>query len=362
MNNQTNTITFNNGSEILLLDLAWQPSDPLYTRFGSLELTGWFIDESNEIQNQCIDILKTRLWRQGNKEHWLKPKLLETFNPDKWHIYERYYKPYKSWTLPEYRVFIPALATDNPHLDENYITQLQRADEITRQRLLYWNFEYDDTPWKLFRWDEISDLFTNNVEDWHYYISADIARLWDDKTVIIVRKWMNAVRIISYNGLTTDQTAEKIKELEQEYWVSRYRIVVDSDWVGWGVADQLRWCVNFINNWTPKKTVVQNNYANLKTQCFFELKQQMEKRTIRVNADWEIKESLQRELDNIIIKDNLKEQKIRLESKEEMKRRLGNSPDYADAVMMRMYFVVADMEWWTDETEIFTVDYSDELY
>ena len=362
LNNQTNTIKFPNWSEILLLDLAWQPSDPLYTRFWSLELTGGFIDESNEIHNTCIDILKTRIGRQKNKEYWLKPKLLETFNPDKGHIYERYYKPYKSATLPEYRMFIPALATDNPHLDENYITQLQRADEITRQRLLLGNFDYDDTPGKLFRWDEISDLFTNNVEDWDYYISADIARLWDDKTVIVVWRWLKAVLIVSYNWLTTDQTVERIKELEQKYNVSRYKIVIDSDWVGGGVADQLRWCVNFLNNWTPKKTQIPNSYANLKTQCYFELKQQMEKRTIRVEADGEVKESLQRELDNILVKDNLKEQKIRLESKEEMKKRLGNSPDYADAIMMRMYFIVANLEWWSDHTEIFTVDYSGVLY
>ena len=38
-NSQDGTIKFSNGSEILLMDLAFQPSDPLYTRLGSLELT-----------------------------------------------------------------------------------------------------------------------------------------------------------------------------------------------------------------------------------------------------------------------------------------------------------------------------------
>jgi hypothetical protein len=43
---------------------------------------------------------------------------------------------------------------------------------------LYGNFDYDDTPGKLFRWDEISDLFTCSIEeDNTTYISCDVARL-----------------------------------------------------------------------------------------------------------------------------------------------------------------------------------------
>jgi hypothetical protein len=34
-------------------------------------------------------------------------------------------------------VFIPALATDNKKLPAVYIEQLKKADEVTKQRLLY---------------------------------------------------------------------------------------------------------------------------------------------------------------------------------------------------------------------------------
>lgn len=61
LNQKDNVITFPNTSEILLLDCSHQPSDPLYTRFGSLELTGGFVDESNEVSEQCITILSTRI-------------------------------------------------------------------------------------------------------------------------------------------------------------------------------------------------------------------------------------------------------------------------------------------------------------
>ena len=63
--------------------------------------------------------------------------------------------------MPEDRVFIPALATDNPFITKSYIDQLSKADEITKQRLLYGNFDYDATPGRLFSYDSLTDLFTN---------------------------------------------------------------------------------------------------------------------------------------------------------------------------------------------------------
>ena len=369
LNWQTNTIKFENGSEILLLDCATQPSDPEWTRFWSLEITWAFIDESNEIDAKGIQMLKTRIWRQNTfvingKVVKKCPKFLECFNPNKGHVYEDYYKPRKEWTLPPHRKFVRATAWDNPYLPAEYIRQLERADEITKQRLLYWNFDYDNTPWKLFRWDEISDLFSANIQpEDTTYITCDVARLWDDNTVIMVWKGLEVIDIKSYNGRTTDQTVQTIKELESAYNCRRGNIAIDSDWVGWWVADNLRGCVNFMNNWSP---MVQKdelrNYANLKTQCYFKLKYLMEKREIRINTSWELKDKIQTELDNIIVKDLEGENKVKLESKEDMKKRLGHSPDYADAIMMRMYWTLWRPTSPITHTDIITVSFDDMLY
>lgn len=369
LNSQTNTITFPNKSEIILLDCATQTSDTEWTRFWSLELTGAFIDESNEVDPEGIEKLKTRIWRKNVfyinwKEVRKCPKFLECFNPNKWHVYDVFYKPRKDWTLPPYRKFVRATAWDNPYLPPEYIQQLERSDEITKQRLLYWNFDYDDTPWKLFRWDEISDLFSTVVQpEETTYITCDVARLWDDNTVIVIWKWLEVIDIKSYNWRTTDQTVQTIKELEQYYNVRRSNICIDSDWVWGWVCDNLRGCVNFMNNWTP---IVQKdelrNYANLKTQCYFRLKYLMEKRQIRINTSWELKDKIQVELDNILVKDFEWENKVRLESKEDMKKRLGHSPDYADAIMMRMYRTLNRSTSPTTHTEIITVSFDDMLY
>lgn len=45
------------------------PSDPMYERFGSLELTDGFIDESGEISEKCIEIILTRIGRQENEKY-----------------------------------------------------------------------------------------------------------------------------------------------------------------------------------------------------------------------------------------------------------------------------------------------------
>lgn len=380
LNWQTNTITFPNGSEIILLDLAAQPSDPERTRFWSLEITWAFIDEANEVDAKGIAMLKTRIGRQ-NVFHNIEimdddwnvkfyetykkcPKFLECFNPNKGHVYNDYYKPRKEGTLPPYRKFIRATAWDNPYLPPEYVEQLERSDEITKQRLLYGNFDYDDTPGKLFRRDEISDLFDANIQpNDTVYITCDVARLGDDKTIVIVRKGLDGFDVRTYQGQTTDQTANVIKDLERFYNCRRSNIAIDSDWVGGGVADQLRGCVNFINNGTPltQKDEIRN-YANLKTQCYFKLKYLMEKREIRITTSWEIKDRIQVELDNILVKDIEGESKVKLESKEDMKKRLGHSPDYADAICMRMYWELNRSNSPIEKTEIIRVNFDDMLY
>jgi hypothetical protein len=69
-NQQDGIIRFKNGSEILILDTAPSPKDPLYTRFGGLELSWCWIDESNETPAKAIEILSTRVGRRNKNKDW----------------------------------------------------------------------------------------------------------------------------------------------------------------------------------------------------------------------------------------------------------------------------------------------------
>jgi phage terminase large subunit len=344
-NAQDSTIRFPNASEILLLDLAYLPSDPLYTRFWSLELTGGYIDESAEVDGQCISILSTRVWRWKNEEYSLAPKILEGFNPDKGHVYRRYYKPYIDGILPRYRVFIPALATDNKRLPRSYIEQLEKTNEVTKQRLLYGNFNYDDTPWRLFDYNKIVDSFSPKVAyNKRRYISCDVARQGKDKCVIFVWKWYNIIDYTIYDKSSITEIIEEIRYYQNKYSIDNQRTIVDEDWVWGWVVDWLG-CIWFINNstpisprWSKNSKYLKRNYANLKIQCYFELARVVNDWLCYFDVDSEIKDKLSEELDMVMQIDIDKDSKVRIINKEDIKNKIGRSPDYSDACMMRCYF------------------------
>lgn len=342
-NAQNSEINFENWSQILLLDLSYMPSDPLYTRFWSLELTDWFADEIAEIEAQCLMILKTRIWRQKNEEYWILPKFLWTFNPDKGHVYRDYYKPYKEEKLPDYRVFIPALATDNQKLPKSYIEQLKKADEVTQQRLLYGNFDYDDTPWRLFDYNAILSMWDNIAINWQKYISCDVARKGKDQTVIWKWDWLELYEVKKEKISNLHLLSETIKLECQKDTIKLSNVIVDENWVWWWVIDNLL-CQWFVNNATPVEPMKKNvsnmrNYDMLKTQCYFKLAEYVNSWKIKISVkDEEFKQKLIEELDIIVQIDMDKDSKIKIIKKEDLINKLWRSPDYADMLMMRMYY------------------------
>lgn len=385
-NSQTSIMNFHNGSIIFWMDMAHQPSDPLYTRFGGLEITGAFVDESNENQAQSIEILKTRMGRCKNNYYchmcacelekgevierndrdiptkWrcggcngitpgLIPKLLETFNPSKNHVYHRYYKPFKEGKLPSYRIFITALATDNPYLDASYIEQLKNADKITKERLLYGNFEYDDDPTKIFEYERIIEIFTNSwekIERPHdqWYLSGDLARQGRDYTVFMIWQGLFIRKIVCVPKNDMVEAAELIEKLCIQYKIPMSNIILDEDGVGGGTLDILRkkykTVKGFINNSVSIQTDYDKqlyNYANLKAQCYFKLAEYVNKGIIGCyECDITTKDKTIEDLEQIAQKDPDKEKTIRVLTKEEIKTKLGRSTDFSDAMMMRMVF------------------------
>lgn len=339
-NSQSGVITWNNKSEILLKDLFLYPADPNFDSLGSLEITGAFVDECNQISHKAWQILKSRI-RYKLNEYNLQPKMLGTCNPSKNWVYNQFYIKQKNGTIETDKKFIQALPQDNPHLPASYLESLLSLDENSKQRLYYGNWEYDNDPSKLIDFDKIQNVFTNEfVEGGQMYISADVARFGSDKMVICVWSGFKVIEIVSLNKSSIVEIAQLIRELATKYQVPMSNVIIDEDGVGGGVVDMLKGCKGFVNN--SRALLVENQvvqYQNLKTQCYFKLAELIQSDKIFINCkEQTIIDEITKELE-MVKRDKIdSDGKLQIISKETVKASIGRSPDYSDALMMRMYF------------------------
>lgn len=337
-NDNKGLITHKNGSEILLKDLYLYPSDPNFDSLGSLEITGAFIDECNQVVFKAWQIVKTRI-RYKLHEFNLMPKILGTCNPAKNWVYGSFYKPFKDGTMPEFRRFIQALPKDNPHLHPTYLESLLGLSDINaKKRLYYGDWEYDDDPAALISFDKLMSIFSNeHVVTGDKFISADIARYGSDTTTIVVWDGLRAEKVMQYKKKATTWISQSIEDLRKMHGISIRNVIVDEDGVGGGVVDQLK-CVGFVNNSSP---VNEENFNNLKSQCYFKLAELINKGLIHVNCqDMDIRSMLTEELEQVKQHNMDKDTKKQVLPKDKVKELIGRSPDISDALMMRMYFEV----------------------
>jgi phage terminase large subunit len=341
-NGQSNVITFTNKSEIVLKDLAYQPSDPNFDSLGGLELTAVFVDEAAQISQLAYNILKSRM-RFKLTEYNLQPKILMTCNPGQVWLKKVFYLPYIQDTLESNKAFVPALPMDNPHLPASYIEMLKSLPPAQRRRLLEGDWNYMDESDNLFDFDSISNSVFSSVPQGtdKKYISVDVARFGSDRSVAIVWSGLVILEVFIYTKLSTTELSSEIRELIAKYGVHPNNVIVDSDGVGGGVADQIRG-TNFVNNSRP---LHEQNFSNLKSQCYVKLSELFKEGKISLNImDPATIDELTQELLAVKLKDVDKDNKVQVQSKDDMKKILGKSPDLSDALMMRMYFEIKNLK------------------
>jgi len=336
-NAQKYQINFYNGSQIILKDLYQYPSDLEFDSLGSLEITGAFIDEVNQVTKKAFQVVRSRC-RYKLNEFGKLPKVLGSCNPSKGWIYKDFYRPKRDKELPISRAFVQALPTDNPHLPPSYLESLLNMDDVSKQRLYYGNWEYDDDPTKLIEYDKIIDLWKNgHVMGGERVISADIARFGSDKGIIIVWDGFRVMEIAELDIATITTTAQVIKGLMNKYGISASNVIADEDGVGGGVVDILG-CKGFVNNSRAfPEEGKQVQYQNLKSQCYFHLAEMVNNSDIFIGVE-NGQDRMIEELEQVKRDKIDSDGKLTILSKEKVKELLGRSPDYSDALMMRMWF------------------------
>lgn len=361
------TITFDNGSKILMIDLQFKPSDKLGRRFGSMLLTGGFIDESYEVDVRYVNMIKTRVGRWKNAEYRIFPTVLETFNPDKGHVYSRFYLPSVSNTLPSNTKFIKALAIDRlkcqdyfiKHLKLHpkdkgtaagiYVESLLEMDEAIQQRLLWGNFEYNDDPTRLIEFNKILALFVPGKGDatGERCITADVALRGNDKFVLCVwyGKCLIEMKVIPICG--GKEVVDMLKKMSGRHSVPTENIIYDADGLGGFIGGEGGFIEDAIafNNGSKPTIVKKENFDNLKSLCGYKFAEAVNKGEyffFALRNDTELQERVKREFEQLRGVRMGEDLKTRgLVSKDEIKRELGFSPDILDACLMREFLPYA---------------------
>lgn len=353
VNLKDGVIKFYNGSEIVLLDLHHNPTDPNFDRLGSMEFTGGFLEEVAEVARKAYEIIFSRI-RYKLVEFNLIPKMLIVSNPTKNWVYTEFYSPWKNGNLEEWKQFLPALATDNPYLPKSYIESLKKLNNVDKQRLLYGNFDYDDDDRALCGFNKIMDTLTNSYLKSSYvhsksYLSSDLAMQGRDN--FVVSHWLGfwcMIRIVEPKS-TGKEIELTLKSQAEKTETPRSRIVYDHDGMGNYLESYFSGANPFKNG---SQAIHPDMYRNLKSECAFKLAELINEGQIFIDVSEDeyveingkqipLRQVISEELGQLK-RDNLDkdDQKLKIISKEEMKENLGRSPDFLDVLIMRMFFEV----------------------
>jgi len=345
-NGQDSIFNLYNGSKVFLLDAKYLPSDPLFARFGSMQMTRGWIEEAGEFEVEAKNNLNASIGRWKNDEYQLTAKLLQTCNPAKNYLYSDYYRKQKDGNLEPWKRFIQAYPQDNKMLAKGYLENLERSlSRNEKERLLKGNWEYDDDPDKLFNdYDKILDLFENNKDivtpTGGRFISADIA--YEGSDMFVIDQWKGLVvdSITAIDKIDEIRVAKTIHDIRIKSQTPIANTVYDADGLKTfvrqsGKTGLLVGAKEFHNG---GKALHGENYYNLKSQCYFKLADLVNENRIYI-CDQTYRKQIIEELEQIKKMPRMDDKEpLRIERKSDMKLRLGRSSDFADALAMRMIY------------------------
>ena len=219
-------------------------------------------------------------------------------------------------------------------LDEAEILQAQKdlPPKIFKQLYLAEEQESDD---QLCSFDAINSMWTNtHVLGGDKFITADIALHGSDKFIVYVWDGLKIIKEIAIEKIEAPEVEKLLKETAETYKVMRHNITYDADGLGSFLRGYLSGARPFNNG---GKTIGNNNYKNLKSQCGYKLSEYINAGRLHIDCNVDKSEMI-KELECLqsFALDN--EGKIQLMPKAKIKEVIGHSPDRLDALIMRMYF------------------------
>lgn len=354
---QNMELTFKNGSIVIFGEMETLPSDPVFQRYGSLELDVAIIDEAGEVSKMAKDAIKSRTGRGVFAKYNMPGKLLLVSNPELGWLKDEYYTPYeklgsggmKKWQIgiingkPTYRVFLRMSAYDNPFLPDSYIDNLKTLPPVLMKRLLLGSWNYADDESSLFRAGLLDKAMCYELPESsseNTFIGCDISDLGSDKTVFSLIK--NGV-LVSQKASSVQMNWEKdsklpmgrmiadeLVEFAQRNGINQRlanHIAIETNGVGASVRDVLRERGWQTTEYTATHKSRSENYYNLMLD--------MDSGDVKIYQNMEGLDELRREL--MAHSFELINQEPNVVKKDKIKQAIGHSPDYSDSFQIANY-------------------------
>ncbi|MFH1547385.1 MAG: hypothetical protein ABIC57_02775 [bacterium] len=171
-----------------------------------------------------------------------------------------------------------------------------------------------------------ADVLSSSMEK---VIGMDIARFGSDETVAIYREGDEVKEIRSWKHKDVMESVGRLISFFDE--INADYANIDEIGIGSGAVDRMKeqgYRVNGIN--FGASAIKKDTYLNLRAEAYWNLRKRFQERRISIPEN---DQNLINELSQLKY-DFLSTGKIRIESKEDIKKRIGRSPDRADALAL----------------------------
>jgi len=166
-------------------------------------------------------------------------------------------------------------------------------------------------------------------------MGVDVAREGGDRIVFMIRDGRATRHIETYTHQSTMTTAGQVIRLATDHGIPPQRVFLDDAGVGGGVTDRLRelgfalTAVNF-----GCKANAPHRFANLRAECYWKLREWLDPKQAGHAGAIPAEHSALAHECGMPKMDFASHGQIKLEPKDNIKKRLGRSPDLADALAM----------------------------
>lgn len=293
----------------------------------SMELGFFCIDEASEIPKETFLLFQSRLRKKMSNGQFPPFYGLMASNPEDCWLKDDFVMS----ADPDFK-FIPSLPRDNPYLPPDYEKRLRKTypDDWVK-RFLEGSWDDLSAGDSVLQLDWVRAAVNREiVEEEKRVIASDIARYGDDEIVIDYGMGNRLIEQDISGKQSLMETVGKIVHARKKH--KARMLVIDDVGMGGGVTDRLREQGEYVMAVNGGSVSTDEMFVNLKTEMWWWARELFQGGKVSIIND----PILIRQL-GAVKHEYRSNGKIVLETKDDLKKRLGRSPDRADAFVMMLW-------------------------